>query len=146
MTIPSFLTRPPRMHGARYVLVVFAAAGCFEEYATVGSTVNGPYIVHSVNGSALPFTRQGAGTASVEIVSGVITLYAGGTYLEVGRTRSSVNGQVQSDSSSATGSYGLLGNSVTLRANPPGISHIATITGNTMSIVEDGVTWAYRKN
>ncbi|MEQ1693050.1 MAG: hypothetical protein ABMA00_17300 [Gemmatimonas sp.] len=146
MTTPSPFMRPPRMIRMRYVLLLLAVAGCFEEYATVGSTVNGPYTLHTVNGSALPFTLQGAGTGTVEIVSGVITLYAGGTYLEVGRTRSSVNGQVTSDSSSTTGSYGLLGNSVTLRANPPGISHIATISGNTMSIVEDGVTWAYRKN
>lgn len=132
----------------RRVLTCFVVAfsfACFGEGITGSPTVTGPYTLRTINGSPLPYTISGSGTVKTEIMHDVITLYQGGTYARTRDSRTTVNGQMTNESTSETGSYGLVGTSVTLRGNGAGQSTLATINGNTMTIVEAGMTAVFTK-
>jgi hypothetical protein len=126
-------------------LVVVFSAGCLGDGMTGSSTVTGAYTLRTVNGSPLPYTIVGSGTARTEIIDDVITLYEGGTYAESGHSRTTLNGQVANASNTETGSYSLFGTSVTLRSSDGGRTRMPTIDGNTMTIVESGMTAVFTK-
>jgi hypothetical protein len=126
-------------------LVVVFSVGCLGDGMTGSSTVTGAYTLRTVNGSPLPYTIAGSGTARTEIIDDVITLYEGGTYAESGHSRTTLNGQVANASNIETGSYSLFGTSVTLRSSDGGRTRMPTIDGNTMTIVESGMTAVFTK-
>jgi hypothetical protein len=125
-------------------LVVAFSVACLDEGVTGGSTITGAYTLRSINGSPLPFTISESGTARTEILSDVITLYQGGTYARSRDSRITVNAQVTIESRIETGAYSLFGTSVSMR-NVVGTTTVATIGGNTMTIVEPGMTAVFTK-
>ena len=126
------------------LIVVFSAA-CLGEGLTGSSTITGDYTLRTVNGSPLPYTISGSGANRTEIVGEVITLYQGGTYARSRDSRVIVNGQMTSESSAETGSYTLLGTSVTLVNGANGQATLASINANTMTIVKAGMTAVFTK-
>jgi hypothetical protein len=133
------------MHKVLMALVVVFSVGCLGDGMTGSSTVTGAYTLRTANGSPLPYTIVGSGTARTEIIDDVITLYEGGTYAESGHSRTTLNGQVANESNTETGSYSLFGTSVTLRSSDGGRTRMPTIDGNTMTIVESGMTAVFTK-
>jgi hypothetical protein len=126
-------------------LVVALSVGCLGDGMTGSSTVTGAYTLRTVNGAPLPYTIVGSGTAKTEIIDDVITLYEGGTYAESGHSRTTVSGQVANESNTEAGSYSLFGTSVTLRSSDGGRTRMPTIDGNTMTVVESGMTSVFTK-
>ncbi|MEO8193131.1 MAG: hypothetical protein ABI681_04720 [Gemmatimonadales bacterium] len=127
-------------------LVVAFCFACFE--GQVGSsTITGAYTLRTINGAPLPYTVSGSGEATTEIIDDVITLYQGGTYSEVGHSRTTVNGHVTNETSSDTGNYALgFGTSVTLRSNNLGSTTLVNIEdGSTMTMVKAGMAKVFRK-
>ena len=133
------------MRGLLGVLIVAFCVGCLGEGVTGSSTITGDYTLRTINGSPLPYTISGSGADRMEIVREVITLYQGGTYARSRDSRITVNGQVTSESSAETGSYTLLGTSVTLVNGANGQTTLATINANTMTIVKAGMTAVFTK-
>ena len=126
-------------------LAVAFSVSCGGSGIVGSSTVHGAYTLQTVNGSPLPYTTAASGTSKTEITDDVITLYEGGTYAESGHSRITVNGQVTNQTNTKSGSYQLLGNSVSLLNNASGQLSFALIDGNTMTIVENGMTSVFTK-
>jgi hypothetical protein len=133
-------------HPARAILLAAAMAACFEDYPSQVSTVNGAYSLRTINGAALPATMPG-GVGTTEILDDVITLYQGGTFVESGHSRTTIDGETTNATITGTGNYGLLGTSVTLDFDGAGDGpvRVGSIEGNTMTFVEAGVTSVFRK-
>ena len=133
------------MRGLLAVLIVAFSFACLGEGVTGSSTITGDYTLRTINGSPLPYTISGSGANRTEIVRDVITLYQGATYARSRDSRVTVNGQTTAESSAETGSYGLLGTSVTLVNGADGQTTLATINANTMTIVKAGMTAVFTK-
>ncbi|MDB4915535.1 MAG: hypothetical protein JWM95_3179 [Gemmatimonadetes bacterium] len=121
------------------------SVGCFDDVLTGSSTVNGAYTLRTINGSPLPYTTAGSGTNKTETLDDVLTLYQGSTYAESGHVRKTVNGQVTTTNNTETGSYTLVGTSITLRSSDGTLGRIAMINANTMTFITDGVTSVFMK-
>lgn len=133
------------MRGLLAVLIVAFSVGCLGEGLTGSSTITGDYTLRTINGSPLPYTISGSGADRTEIVREVITLYQGGTYARSRDSRTTVGGQVTSESSAEAGSYTLLGTSITLVNGANGQATLAGINANTMTIVKAGMTAVFTK-
>lgn len=121
--------------------VVFSVA-CMGDGMTGSSTITGSYTLRTVNGSNLPYTVAGTG---VEIVDETLTLHEGLTYIRSGHTRTTTNGQVTTQTTNDSGSYGLQGTSITLNSNAGGQGTPALIDGNKLTIVKSGITSVFKK-
>src|SRR5215217_1069709 len=122
------------------VLIVGCDGGPTEE-----STIVGPYTLRTINGSPLPYTINGPETSKTEILDDVIYLFEGFTYSEDGHSRVTVNGQTTNTVIHETGSYIILGTSVTLSSSDKSHQRITTIEGTTLRHTEAGVAAVYRK-
>jgi hypothetical protein len=125
-------------------VMIFQLA-CSGDDLAGSSTVTGSYRLRTINGASLPFTVPGGGAVKTEVMDGVINLYEGFTFAESGNWRITTNGQVSTTTISKTGSYSLLGIKVILSASDGGQPRITTVEGTTMTIVEAGMTWVFRK-
>jgi hypothetical protein len=126
-------------------LVGALTVACFGGNMTGSSTITGEYTLRTVNGAPLPYTLSESATGKTELLRDAITLYQGGTFARTRQTRLTSNGQATNESESDTGSYMLLGTSITLRSNATGQNTLATISGNAMTVVTAGVTSVYSK-
>ena len=127
-------------------LVAIAAlfVGC-DSGVTGVSSITGDWSLRTVNGTSLPFTISGSGANKTEILDDVITLYEGLTFQETKHQRVTANGQASTVMLTETGAYTLFGTSITLVGNSGGDARRGLIEGSTMTIVENGMTSAYRK-
>jgi hypothetical protein len=121
--------------------LMFSVA-CLGDGMTGSSSVTGSYTLRTINGSNLPYTVTGTG---MEIVDETITLYEGFTYIKSGHTRTTTNGQVTTQTTNDSGTYGLQGTSITFNSNAGGQGTLALIDGNKLTIVKAGITSVFRK-
>jgi hypothetical protein len=121
--------------------LMFSVA-CLGDGMTGSSSVTGSYTLRTINGSNLPYTVVGTG---MEIVDETITLYEGFTYIKSGHTRTTTNGQVTTQTTNDSGTYGLQGTSITFNSNAGGQGTLALIDGNKLTIVKAGITSVFRK-
>ena len=119
-------------------------AGCIDEVPMGNPTVNGTYVLQTVNGSGLPYTVT-EGETTTTVLDGALTLFQGGTYSESGRSRQATSGQVTDHSLSEAGSYELFGTSITFRRADGRRTRLATLNNKTLTIVESAMTTVYRK-
>lgn len=133
------------MRRALIALIVASSVACLGGGIVGSSTVTGDYTLRTIDGSSLPYTVAGSGTVKTEIVDDVVTLYEGFTYARLRHSRTTTNGQVTNASITDTGSFSLLGNSISLRSNDGSPLKAAVIAGNTMTIVESGLTEVFKK-
>ncbi|MEO7458007.1 MAG: hypothetical protein ABIY52_17250 [Gemmatimonadaceae bacterium] len=130
----------------RKILMVLALAG----FAACGDSgtglvsVEGTYTLRSINGTNLPYIVLQSGTQKIEVVDDVISLATNGTYTEVGHTRTTLNGQVTTDTGTDNGSYTTAGTSITLRSSD-GSSTIGTINGGTLTVVDQGLSAVFTR-
>ena len=127
------------------VLLALTATACWSDKVTGSSTVNGTYTLRTVNGSSLPYTISGSGNNKSEILSDTIQLYEGFTYAESAHYRNTVNGTVTNETRTDSGSFALLGNSISFRSNDGSPINTYVIDANTMNVVKPGLTMAFRK-
>ena len=123
-------------------LMLFSIA-CVDDGLTGSSTVTGTYTLRTVNGSPLPYTVVEGPMVGTVIIDDAITLYQGGTYVEPSHSRATPKGPVESETE--TGTYALLGNSISLRSNESGLTKVTKVNGNSMTFVEPGITSVFRK-
>ena len=126
-------------------LVVALMTGCFGGGMTGSSTITGEYTLRTVNSAPLPYTLSQSGTSKTELMQDTFTLYQGGTFSRARQIRLTSNGQVTHQSENDTGSYTIFGASLSLSSNATGQSTLATISGNTMTVVQAGVVSIYSK-
>ena len=124
-------------------LVLVSSAGCFEDIQQA-STVNGAYSLQSVNGSALPFTSTSGATTTIT-TDDVMTLFQGFTYSETAHRRITTNGVASDVTVNETGSFLVLGTSMTFTSSDAKHVRVAIGDGTRMTIIEGANTMVYSK-
>ena len=126
-------------------LLLAASAGCLNEDVVGSSTATGVYTLRTVNNSSLPFTLSESGGTKTEVLADTITLYQGGTYAETVRVRLTTNGQTTTETREDSGAYSFFNITVTLTSGRGRAERRGKIEATTMTIVEEGLTSAYKK-
>lgn len=103
-------------------LVVASSAACFGDDPTGSSTITASYSLRTINGSPLPYTIVVSATTKRDVLDDVITLHQGGTFAESARSRTTVNGQVTTETNTKTGIYGVLRTAVSIATMTAGRS------------------------
>lgn len=132
---------------ARLLLLLLALASpiaCLKDPPTEPSTVNGVYVLRTVNGAPLPFAIPGDANETT-ILEGSIALYQGGTYGESGSRSTRANGVLTVTPYADAGSYALQGTSVTLVSGMGSGTRLAQYRGGKMTIVEAGLSALYAR-
>lgn len=127
-------------------LIVASSIACVTGDVVGSKTVNGTYTLRTVNDQSLPYTVSTDATTKTEILDDTFILYEGFTYAEAWHMRTTVNGTPTTTTFNTTGSFGLVGNSITFRDNAtPGVQVVAVGEANTITIVNLGLTKVFRK-
>lgn len=127
-------------------LLVLVLTACGGDSGTGPSraTLVGTYNLTSVNGSGLPFTAQ-ASNPKVEILSDQIVADAGGLFTENGSYRVTDAGTVTTTPITDAGTYVITGTAVVFRFNSDGSTGTGTISGNTFTVADNGLSFVYTK-
>ena len=128
--------------------VLFIAASCGGDDAPTAPTmasIAGTWNLQTVNGSALPFTVAQSGSDKIEVLGDAITVTASATFTQLTQVRVTQGGQVSTQSVPDAGSYTLNGKTVTFTFNSDGSTGTGTLSGNTLTVAESGISLVYRK-
>lgn len=133
------------------VFALLPAAGmaaCSDDDGTGPETtaeVAGTYHLQTVNNAPLPFVLLTTGTTyTLELTAGFFTLNSNGTFSDSATLRETDAGDVSTDTQSDSGTFTVTNNTVRLRY-PDGATLNATINGNTMTFVDQGITFVFQK-
>jgi hypothetical protein len=108
--------------------------------------VAGTWRLQTVNGLPLPFTLSETGMDKEELISEVITLAAPGSLTIVTAFRYTTGSNVFSESIPDEGTYAVDGSTVTITWDSDGSTSTATVSGNTMTLQDIGLTFVYRRD
>jgi len=122
-------------------LIIFAAC---DGGVTGVKTITGDWSLRTINGSPLPYTISGSGANKIEVIDDVYTFFEGFTFSETIHRRVTTNGQVSTVTVTETGAFSVFGTSITITGNTTPVRR-GLIEGNTMTIVDEGLTSAYKK-
>ena len=125
-------------------LVTLAACASDSSTNTGPASVAGTYTLRTINGSPLPYTLFDFGGDKYEITAGAITLGAGGTWTQSGADRMTEGASVVTSTFTATGTYTLAGNVITLVSPGTGIV-TGSVDSGRMSLTQDGVIEVFTK-
>lgn len=118
-------------------------AGC-DSGVTGVKTITGDWSLRTINDASLPYTVSGSGANKTEVIDDVYTFFEGFTFSETIHRRITTNGQVSTVTATETGAFSTFGTSVTITGNTTPTRR-GIIEGNTMTIVDEGLTFAYKK-
>ena len=126
--------------------VVFAVA-CGSDSTTQPTTASiaGTWNLQSINGSNMPFILSQTGANKVEVVSDAVTAVSTGSFTEITTLRSTINGQVTTQSVPDAGSYTLNGTAVFFIFNSDGSTGTGSLSGNTLTVSTNGFAYIYKK-
>jgi hypothetical protein len=127
------------------LLVVTAACGSDAPTQPTSASVTGTWRLQTVNGTALPFVAAQIGSDKVELTSDVLTAVQSGSFTRMTQIRVTQNGQASTQSISDAGSYTLSGTAVTFTFDGDGSSGTGSISGNTLTVAEDGFAYIYKR-
>jgi hypothetical protein len=126
--------------------LVFAAIACGSDDSTTPtqSSVAGTWTLQTINGSALPFTLSAS--PQIELLSYVVTATSNGTWTSSQQTRTTIGTQVTTTTTNDAGTYTLSGNNVAILSNTAGsTAQAGTISGNTLTLTQSGLTFVFQK-
>ena len=132
----------------RMLTIVCTAAtllgGCNSDDTTgpAQNAVSGTWNLQTVNGAPLPFVIQS--TPKIELVSDQLVVSGNGTFTQASQVRITNGSSVTTENRSDAGTYSLSGTSATFIFNG-GTTGAATVSGNTLSVAEPGVSLVYQK-
>ena len=109
------------------------------------ASLAGTWSLETINGVNLPYIAAQSGADKLEIISDVITAVASGSFTQMTQIRVTQNGQVSTQSVPDAGSYTLNGTAVTFTFNSDGSTGTGALSGNTLTVAEDGVALVYKK-
>ncbi len=108
--------------------------------------VEGTWRLQTVNGLALPFTLPESGVDKLELTGEVITLVAPRSLSIVTTFRVTDGSDVFPESVPDGGTYAVNGSTITFTWDSDGSTSTATVSGNTMSLQDIGLTFVYRRD
>lgn len=113
---------------------------------TSPNSIVGTWRLQTVSGQPLPFTLEDDGVTKVELTGETVTLLASGRQTMVTSFRVTEGGSVFLESIPAPGSYTVNGSSVLLTFDEDESTYTATLSGDTMTIDDIGLTFLYRRD
>ena len=130
-------------------VLMSSLSACGGNNATTGPTMTTPttgvevgsYALISLNGGALP-TSIPEGSTQIEVISGTLTLAAGGTVRTSTTYRSSAGATPVTNE--VSGTYTVQGSTLSFSYSNGGRT-TATLNGNTLQMVNEGVVWLYQR-
>ena len=119
-------------------------AGCDSVEATVptDNAIAGTWSLSTVNGAPLPYTIQS--TPKIELVGDQLVVSANGTFTVSTQLRITNGTTVTTQTVADGGTYSVNGTAATFIFNG-GTTGDATVSGNTLTVVEPGVSLVYQK-
>jgi hypothetical protein len=126
------------------VVLVCCLPACGGNNTTTGATTAaevGTYALVSLNGRALP-TSIPEGSTQIEVISGTLTLGSGGTVRTSTTYRSSPGATPVTNE--VSGTYTMQGSTLSFSYTNGGRT-TATLNGNTLQMVNEGVVWLYQR-
>ena len=136
--------------GRRFVLlallgITLPVLGCGSHSATGPESFSGQYSLQTVNGAPLPFVEVQQGTSTIELLSDVFTVSEAGTFTELYTERTTVNGQVTTDSGTDKGTYTLKGVAVSFVYDSDGTTLPGSLVNGVLTFSFSGVPLVYTK-
>jgi hypothetical protein len=128
-----------------YLLSSLVILACGETTAPQRPEV-GTWRLETVDGKSLPFTLDEPDVDKYELTGETITLLATGRVTMMTSLRVTDNGNVSLESVPDGGTFTVNGSTVTFRFDSDGSTPIATVTGDTMTLGDIGLTFVYRRD
>lgn len=126
------------------LVLAFAAACGGDGGSGPNSEHTGTYALQTANGSALPFVIEQQGANKAELTGGFLNLNADGTFTTRADFRLTINGAVTTTQAPDNGTYTRTGNNISFRGSA-GDTYSAAYSGNSLTMVDDGLTLVFRK-
>ena len=128
-----------------FLLVCSVLLAC-SDATSPNQGVVGTWRLQTVNGLALPFTLAQSGVDKEELTGEVMTLMAPGSLTIVTMFRYTEGSNVFAESVPDEGTWTVDGSTVTLTWDSDGSTSTATVSGNTMTLEDIGLTFVYRRD
>ena len=126
-------------------LCAAAACGSDSPAAPTLASVAGTWNLQTVNGVSLPLVLSQTSTEKHELTALTFDATSTGTFTETDSYRDTVNGVVSTSSTGDSGTYTINGSSITFTFDSDGLSDTGTISGNTLTIISQGIVLVLRK-
>jgi hypothetical protein len=117
------------------------AAACGDSTGSGG--VTGTYQLKSLNGNPLPAIIIQVGNDKVEVTAGAVTLNSDNSFSFRLTIRVTEGGSVTTEEDTSVGTYAVNANSVVFTSE--GQSFNASLTGNTLTFIDEGFTYLFEK-
>jgi hypothetical protein len=120
---------------------------CGGDSSTGPSSVAGTYSLTTVNSAPLPYVFLNDASGKIEITSDVYVISDNGTYTNPTIIRSTISGEVTTDTLTSNGTYTVSGNSITLTdASDPTSKLSGTVTTSGLTITAEGFVLVYQRS
>jgi hypothetical protein len=130
----------------RFILAMgtLALFACGDSTGVV-QNVNGSYNLQTVNGFSLPFTFSLAGALTTQQITADVITASNGSFTDVTTERdtNTQTGAVSTFTTADTGTYTINGTAVTFTFFSDGSMGNGTISGNTFTMVAQGISLVY---
>ena len=126
------------------LLISLAVLSCGDATGPNSKAV-GTWRLQTVNGLSLPFTLEGDGANKLELTAETLTLIASGKVTMVTAFRVTDGGNVSTESIPDAGTYIINGSTVSFTFPSDGSTPTATVSSNTMTLDDIGLTFVYRR-
>jgi len=123
--------------------VLLSACGSDSSTNPTPTSIAGTYNLSTVNGAALPYILQAA-NPKVEIISDQIVIAANGTFTQSTSARITQGTTISTSTIPDNGTYSLNGTAATFIFSD-GSTGTATVSNNTLTIAETGISLVYTK-
>jgi len=123
--------------------VLLSACGSDSSTNPTPTSIAGTWNLSTVNGAALPYVLQAA-NPKVEIISDQIVISANGTFTQSTQARITQGTTVSTSTLPDNGTYSLTGTAATFVFSD-GSAGTATVSNNTLTIAESGISLVYIK-
>jgi len=124
--------------------LAIVACGSDSSSAPSNASVAGTWTLQTVNGSPLPFTLASS-PAKLELLSYVVTVTSNGTWTSAQSIRTTFNGQATTATTTDAGTYTLSGNAVAIQSSSSTTVLAGTVSGNTLTLAQPGLTFVFQK-
>jgi hypothetical protein len=124
--------------------LLVAVGACGGDGPSAPTSIAGTYNLESLDGETPPVTVWDEPDLKIEITSGNFVLAANGTFTTTVNYRVTVDGEVETDADTFSGTYSVSGSTVTF-AYSDGDSDTATIAGDLLTLTEGSSSVVFRK-
>ncbi len=132
------------------VMTVVLAGGllpaCGDDDSTGPGSVSGTYTLQTIDGTSLPFVLFQIGNDKIEITAGSVRLNSDNTYSISISLRLTRAGTVTTETDTGAGTYTASGSTIQFSDSGDGEGPFTgSISGNTLTIIDEGVAFVFTK-